>query len=133
MRRITIKVIINALILFICFQSTGQTNKAYPKFSWDKVPVAFHFGKQGVLTNEDAKFITSHSNFIVLEKGHGLPDYKNTETGIEANAKKLKKFNPNMNVIFYWNAFLDYSMYKAHDVYESHPEWWLKTLDGEFD
>jgi hypothetical protein len=97
------------------------------------VPVAFHFGKNGGLTNDEAKFITSHSNFIVLEKGHGFPEYKNTENGIEEEAKKLKKLNPDMKVIFYWNAFLDYPMYKAHKVYESHPEWWLKTTDGEYD
>ncbi|KJD35985.1 hypothetical protein PW52_05005 [Tamlana sedimentorum] len=127
------KVLINVLILFISFQSTGQTNSTYPKFSWDKVPIAFHFGKEGALTSDEAKFISSHSNFIVLEKGHGLPDYKTTETGIEQDAKKLKAINPNMKVIFYWNTFLDYSMYEAHNVYNKHPEWWLRKKDGELD
>ncbi|GAA3651531.1 putative glycoside hydrolase [Flavivirga jejuensis] len=124
---------IHVLVFLICYQSIGQTNKKYPKFSWDKVPIAFHFGKKGSLTNSEAKFITSHSNFIVLEKGHGLPQYKNTETGIEETAKKLKKLNPNIKVIFYWNAFLDYPMYEAHNVYENHPEWWLKTKDDAYD
>ncbi|MDO7172407.1 putative glycoside hydrolase [Mariniflexile sp. AS56] len=133
MKRTSVKIVINALILFICYQSTSQTNQAFPKFNWDKVPIAFHFGKNGALTNDEAKFITSRSNFIVLEKGHGLPTYKNTEMGIEADAKKLKRFNPDMKVIFYWNAFLDYSMYEAHDVYTNHPEWWLKTKDGKLD
>ncbi|WP_158850520.1 putative glycoside hydrolase [Algibacter sp. L1A34] len=133
MKRVTLKVFFNALILFICFQSTGQSNKAFPKFLWDKVPVAFHFGKQGALTNDEAKFIASHSNYVVLEKGHGLPDSKNTETGIEVDAKKLKELNSNMKVIFYWNAFLDISTYEAHHVYKSHPEWWLKTKEGELD
>ncbi|MDO7173694.1 putative glycoside hydrolase [Mariniflexile sp. AS56] len=133
MKRVTLKVIFNALILFICFQSRGQSNKAFPKFSWDKVPVAFHFGKQGALTNDEAKFIASHSNYVVLEKGHGLPDSKNTETGIKVDAKKLKELNSNMKVIFYWNAFLDISTYEAHHVYKSHPEWWLKTKEGELD
>jgi hypothetical protein len=133
MQRCAIKTCIHALLIFVCNQSFGQIDKKYPKFSWDKVPVAFHFGKEEGLTNDEAKLITSRSNFVVLEKGHGLPQYKNTEIGIEQDSKKLKKLNPNIKVIFYWNAFLDYSMYKAHNVYESHPEWWLKTLDGEFD
>jgi hypothetical protein len=120
-------------MFLICFQVIGQSNKKYPKFSWDKVPVAFHFGKEGDLSSDDVKFISSHSNFIVLEKGHGLPKYKNTETGIEEDAKRLKKLNPDIKVIFYWNSFLDYSMYEAHNVYENHPEWWLKTLDGSYD
>ncbi|MBP0905427.1 putative glycoside hydrolase [Mariniflexile gromovii] len=127
------KVIIYGIIFFVCFQTFGQTNNNFPKFSWDKVPIAFHFGKEGSLNKKEAKFIASHSSFIVLEKGHGIPDYKTTETGIEADAKKLKKYNPNMKVIFYWNAFLDYNMYKAHTVYENHPEWWLKMKSGEYD
>lgn len=133
MRNFLTKTFITAQLLFICCQSFGQTDKKYPKFSWDKVPIAFHFGKEGSLTNDEAKFITSHSNFIVLEKGHGLPEYKNTETGIENEAKKLKKLNSNMKVIFYWNAFLDYSAYEAHNVYNNHPEWWLRKKDGELD
>lgn len=133
MKNSPIKAFINALVLIICYQSFGQTENKYPKFSWDKVPIAFHFGKEGELTKSEAKFITSHSNFIVLEKGHGLPKYKNTENGIENEAKKLKKLNPNMKVIFYWNAFLDYKMYEAHNVYNNHPEWWLRKKDGELD
>lgn len=35
-----------------------------------------------------------------------------------------------VEVIYYWNTFLDYSMYDAHKVYASHPEWWLRKLDG---
>ncbi len=38
-----------------------------------------------------------------------------------------------MKVVFYWNAFLDYKMYEAHDIYNSHPEWWLRKQDGELD
>jgi len=119
--------------LFLFQTAFSQKDKHYPTFSWDKVPVAFHFGKSGSLTNNEAKFITSRSNFIVLEKGHGMPKHKNTEIGIEKDAKKLKKYNSNMKVIFYWNSFLDYSLYEAHNVYESHPEWWLKTIDGDLD
>ena len=36
-------------------------------------------------------------------------------------------------MVFYWNAFLDYSMYKAHEEYQEHPEWWLKTKKGDLD
>ncbi len=134
MKKFYPKIFIKVLVLFICHQSIAQIDKKYPKFSWDKVPIAFHFGKNGrLLTKKEAKFITTHSNFIVLEKGHGIPEYDNTEEAISAEAKKLKKLNPNMKVIFYWNAFLDYSMYEAHNIYNIHPEWWLKTKNGELD
>lgn len=124
---------IKCLVFFIYFKSIGQTNKNYPKFSWNKVPIAFHFGKRNsLLTIKEAVFISTHSNFIVLEKGHGYPRY-NTEYSIKKDAKKLKKLNPNIKVIFYWNAFLDYPLYKAHNVYNYHPKWWLKNLDGSYD
>lgn len=106
----------------------------YPKFSWDTVPVAFHFGKTaGLLTDEEAEFVAARSNFICLEKGHGVKQLGTTEAGIAQEAQRLKKLNPDMKVIFYWNAFLDYPMFKAHEEYQKHPEWWLRTKDGGLD
>ncbi|CDF79633.1 conserved hypothetical protein containing glycos ide hydrolase superfamily domain [Formosa agariphila KMM 3901] len=120
--------------LFIFSISAYSQEDYYPKFSWETVPIAFHFGKSdSLMTKEEAKFVTSKSNFIVLEKGHGLPSYKYTETTIEKEAKHLKEINPDMKVIFYWNAFLDYGMYKAHEVYQENPNWWLRKQDGELD
>ncbi len=120
--------------LFLFQTAYSQNDKHYPKFTWDKVPVAFHFGKKGdLLTKKEAKFVASHSNFVVLEKAHGFPKYKYSEESIAADAAVLKKFNKDMKVVFYWNAFLDYSMYKAHNEYQKHPDWWLKTAKGELD
>ena len=62
--------------LFLFQTAYSQNDKHYPKFTWDKVPVAFHFGKKGdLLTKKEAKFVASHSNFVVLEKAHGFPKY----------------------------------------------------------
>ena len=106
----------------------------YPAFSWETVPVAFHFGKNSALmTEEEARFVASKSNFVCLEKGHAVEQFGNTEEGIEKEAQQLKKYNPDIKVIFYWNTFLDYTMFKAHEVYQQHPEWWLKTLNGDLD
>lgn len=115
--------------------SIGQANDArYPEFSWEKVPIAFHFGKsQGLLTQEEAEFVATRSSFVCLEKGHATQTHGSTEAGIEAEAQQLKAFNPKMKVIFYWNAFLDYPMYNAHQVYARHPDWWLKTNKNELD
>lgn len=139
MTTISHKILILCLLLVLANtahtqEKNSEAKKHYPKFSWNTVPIAFHFGKNGdLLSDEEAKFISSHSNFVVLEKGHGLPKYKSTENGIEEEAKRLKKLNSNIKVIFYWNSFLDYPMYDAHKVYESHPEWWLKTQNGDYD
>ncbi|KQC28672.1 putative glycoside hydrolase family 15 protein [Flagellimonas eckloniae] len=125
---------INLIIFTLLGFLSYSQQEYYPNFSWDKVPVAFHFGKRdGLMTKDEAKFVTSRSNFIVLEKAHGAPDYEYTEDAIAKEARKLKKLNPGMKVIFYWNSFLDYNMYKAHEVYQNHPQWWLRKQDGELD
>jgi hypothetical protein len=108
--------------------------KHYPTFSWDTVPVGFHFGKtDSLMTAEEARFVASHVGFICLEKAHASGQFQYTEDGIEQEARQLKEYNPNLKVIFYWNTFLDYPMFQAHEAYQRHPEWWLKTLDGSLD
>ena len=106
----------------------------YPDFSWDTVPVGFHFGKDGsLLTKAEAKLVASRASFICLEKGHAVGQFRHTEDGIQNEARQLKALNPNIKVIFYWNTFLDYSMFRAHSQYRKHREWWLRTADGRLD
>lgn len=125
---------IKIFIAIIVLSQVTFGQKHYPKFSWDKVSVAYHFGKKGnLLTTNEAKFIASKTNFVVLEKAHGFPKYKFSEEAILRDAKVLKKYNNDLKIIFYWNAFLDYSMYQAHKEYEENPDWWLKNADGTLD
>lgn len=124
------------LVVLIAFYnlSSQQLTSHYPKFNWDKVPIAFHFGNSNRLMNaEEVSFVASHSNFVCLEKGHAEKTLLNTELGIEAEARQLKAINPEIKVIFYWNAFLDYRTYSAHEEYEEHKEWWLRKIDGTLD
>ncbi len=39
---------------------------------------------------------------------------------------KIESMNIFLKVIFYLNTFLDYPVYKAPEVCEKHPEWWLQ-------
>jgi hypothetical protein len=107
------------LASFVCLSPTSEAGDAhYPEFSWDTVPIAFHFGKsKDLLTKTEAELVASRSNFICLEKGHASKSHGSTEAGIEAEARQLKELNPKMKVIFYWNTFLDYPMYEAHKDY----------------
>ena len=127
----TITFLIICLLGFNVFSQ--NTEKAYPKFSWDKIPVYIHFGKYEGLTDEEIEFVATHSDLVCFEKGHGASVHGSTEKGIEFDAARLKKINPDIKVIYYWNTFLDYSMFEAHEVYQSHPEWWLRKLDGSLD
>ena len=64
---------IKIFIAIIVLSQVTFGQKHYPKFSWDKVSVAYHFGKKGnLLTTNEAKFIASKTNFVVLEKAHEL-------------------------------------------------------------
>lgn len=122
-----------AAVVLVVGPVSAETAR-YPAFSWDTVPVAFHFGKtDGLLTGQEAEFVASRSNIICLEKGHAVKQLGTTESGIAREARRLKKLNPDMKVIFYWNTFLDYPMFRAHQKYESHPEWWLRTKGGDLD
>lgn len=110
-----------------------KTNAAYPDFSWDTVPVYIHYGNPNGYTDEAIEFIASHSNFVCMEKTQGVNSQGSVEKGQIHDAKRLKAANPDIKILFYWNTFLDYSGYDAHQIYQSHPEWWLRKLDGELD
>ena len=125
-----------ALLIGNSTNTAQEPGKAehYPAFSWETVPVGFHFAKDGsLMTAAEAKFVASHASFICLEKGHAGGQFEDTEDGIEQEAQRLKKLNPDIKVIFYWNTFLDYGMFRAHHDYQKHPEWWLRTVDGALD
>jgi len=92
-----------------------------------------HIGGKRELTDKEIEFLAAHSDFICLSYGLAADKYGSTEKGIENTAQKLKRLNPEIKLIFYWNSFLDYPLYDAHNEYMSHPEWWLKTTDGKLD
>jgi hypothetical protein len=96
----------------------SNTKKVYyPKFSWNKVPLYSHFGKnEGELTDEEVNFIVEHFDFLCLEKKHGYGQYGNTEDGTVADVKKIKALNPDLKAIFYLNGFINYRFYKSEDM-----------------
>ena len=122
------------LVIFVfCFNQALIAQKKsepapkpyYPSFSWDKVPVYIHSGNNLGLSDEDVEFIATHCDFYCFEKNHGLSTHGSAEAGHEFDAQRIKAINPDIHLLYYWNTFLDYPFTLAHDVYESHPEWWL--------
>jgi hypothetical protein len=89
---------LSAFFLILYCPTINAQNKAsskkeyFPAFSWETVPVAFHFGKSSdLMTEAEAKFVASKANFICLEKGHANGQFGTTEEGIEQEARQLKK------------------------------------------
>ena len=87
---------------------------ALPPFSWEKVPVYAHVGKQADdFTSDELDFLAKHFDFIAIEKGQAIRKRGDTEAGIAEAARQIKQRNPRAKVLFYWNTFLDYPLYKA--------------------
>ena len=129
----TICIAASLVLITGCHNENMESKSLYETWSWDRVPVYIHFGKTDGLTDEEINFVAEHSDFVCLEKGHGSAIHGSSEKGIEYDAARLKKANPDLKMLYYWNTFLDYPMYEAHDVYAQHPEWWLRKLDGSLD
>ncbi|MGE0755847.1 MAG: putative glycoside hydrolase [Pirellulaceae bacterium] len=108
----------------------SRSAQLIPDFRWDRVPVNIHFGKRnGELTDDEIGFIASHSELVTLEKSHGVGRHGSTEKGIAATAARLKRFNPRVKVLFYFNAFVNWPGYDAFETYRS--EWTLRQADGQ--
>jgi dienelactone hydrolase len=108
----------------------AAVNPAFPGFTWDRVPIYVHFGQRsGDLTDAQIAFLASHSRLIALEKSHGVGVHGSTEKGIADTARRLKRCNPDVKVLFYFNAFINWPGYDAFKTYRS--EWTLRGLDGQ--
>ena len=77
----------------------------YPKFSWDTTPLYFMFGdKNKLLSPEQVRFIAERTDFLCIEKSHGMDQLGAAELGAKHEAAAFKKIKPEMKVLFYFNA-----------------------------
>jgi dienelactone hydrolase len=121
---------ITGFVLGFALLATPGMPAEFPGFTWDRVPLNIHFGKRtGDLTDAEIEFLATHSRFIALEKSHGVIPHGSTEAGIAATARRLKQRNPEVKVLFYFNAFINWPGYDAFKTYR--PEWTLLTAAGE--
>jgi hypothetical protein len=56
----------------------NRSAELFPDFNWDPVPVNIHFGKRGQMTDAELDFIASQSEFVALEKSHGVDVHGST-------------------------------------------------------
>ena len=84
-------------------QFTPQS--CFPKFSWDTVPTYYMFGNANrLLTPKQVNFIADRTDFICIEKSHGMKKLGAAELGAKHEAAAFKKIKPDMKVLFYFNA-----------------------------
>jgi hypothetical protein len=112
--------------------SNFETKDFYPKFSWDTTPMYYMFGEQErVLLPEEVEHIAERTDFICIEKSHGLNQLGSAELGAKHDVATFKKVKPDMKVLFYFNSayawpFTSYSKNFTPEKIDQHPE--LKKL-----
>lgn len=100
----------------------------YPKFSWDTTPVYYMFGdKNRTLRPEQVRFIAERTGFLCIEKSHAMDELGAAELGAKHEAAAFKKLNPDIKVLFYFNAayawpYTSYNRDFTRQAIEAHPE-----------
>ncbi len=123
--------IIAVIVAAMCAGGHAEESQvAFPGFAWDRVPLNIHFGKRTTdVSDSEIDFLARHSDFICLEKSHGARVHGSTEAGIADTAKRIIAKNADAKVLFYFNAFINWSGYEASQTYRD--EWTLRTSSGE--
>ncbi len=100
----------------------------YPKFSWEVTPQYFMFGDTArVLTSAEVRSIAARTDFLCIEKSHGLRTLGAAELGARHEAAAFKKSKPDIKVLFYFNSayawpFTSYNQVFTWDNIDQHPE-----------
>ena len=100
----------------------------YPNFSWETTPRYFMFGdKNRVLRPEQVRFIAEQTDFLCIEKSHGMGQLGAAELGAKHEAAAFKKIKPGMKVLFYFNAayawpYTSYNQAFTKQRIDSYPE-----------
>lgn len=95
----------NNQLLSISDGSQFVPQKFYPQFSWETTPMYYMFGAATrVLSPEEVTFIAARTEFICIEKSHGVKELGAAELGAKHEAAAFKKRKPDMKVLFYFNS-----------------------------
>jgi len=100
----------------------------YPQFSWKTTPRYFMFGdKNRVLRPEQVRFIAERTDFLCIEKSHGMGQLGAAELGAKHEAATFKKIKSGMKVLFYFNAayawpYTSYNQNFTRQRIDAHPE-----------
>ncbi len=100
----------------------------YPAFSWETVPVYMMFAHgDRLLHDSEVRKIAGETNFICIEKDHGLRPLGDAVLGLEHERKAFKKVNPGIKVLAYLNSALTYPFTRytkalSPKTIDQHPE-----------
>lgn len=108
--------------------SKFKSQDFFPEFSWNTVPMYYMFGtSERLLTPEEVIFIADKTDFISIEKSHGVDELGAAELGTKHEVASFKKINPEIKVLFYFNSawawpFTSYNKNFTPEKINDHPE-----------
>jgi hypothetical protein len=89
-----------------------------PPFSWDTVPIYQMFGDgKRLLTDAELSIVAASSDFICLEKTHGLKKMRCTKLAAKREIERFKKIDPKMFCLFYFNSAYAFPFSKDTQVF----------------
>ena len=103
--------------------------RAYPEFSWERIPLYMHIRKATSYTDEEIAFLARFP-LITFEKANGQQDHGSVEAGTLAAARAVKKINPKVKILYYRNVMVHYGGYAANKGLERIPGGFLKDEKG---
>jgi hypothetical protein len=87
--------------------SSGKTfnpKSYYPKWGWDTVKEYKMLYSEKPLTDTQVIKIAGLSDFICIEKAHGIHTFKCAMLGTKHEVARFKKVNPGIKTLFYFNS-----------------------------
>ena len=95
--------------LMLPAHAAGRSSTIRPPFSWDKAPVYQMFGDEARLLNDsELSSIAASSDFLCIEKSHGLKELGCAKLGAAREIARFKKTDPKTSCLFYFNSAYAY-------------------------
>uniref|UniRef100_UPI00356759BF putative glycoside hydrolase n=1 Tax=Pontiella sp. TaxID=2837462 RepID=UPI00356759BF len=98
--------------------------QSFPAFSWDTVPRGMLIRKSSAYTDEEIQAIARNYDLVVLEKANGAGQ-GSVSLGMKHTAARLKKVNPDIKILFYWNSRIFFGHYGIDDTISEHMDDWI--------
>ena len=95
---------------------TNQT--PFPPFSWDTTPVYKMFADTVQFRDEDVRFIAETTDFLCIEKQHGIKDLGSADAGAKHAIGQFKALKPNMACLVYLNSAFAYPFISKSNVFD---------------
>lgn len=121
-----------SLLPSLCVANGVPPGKQFPPFSWDTLPVFHHGSNQSGIYSDEAIETLAKFPMVVIEKWQDIrgSDNKTEDERIMFEGRRIKAMNPNVSVIFYYNAVCDFQQYAQGPKFLQHPEYWLRDSAG---